>query len=105
MKFSGARLGENLNVAEPNAFKLRRKRILIDDNLANGLFVRYAVTRRKPVNEDLRAAWPGRWTGQRIQLSRKLVRIVREHVQIFSADDARSLIAVRIGAKGSHVVN
>src|SRR5882672_5367293 len=105
MKLSCSGFGENLNRAKTDSFKLCRKGILIDDDLADRLLVRNPVTRSESINEDLCAAGSGSGTSQRIQLRCKFVRIVRKRVEIFPADDPRSFVAVRIRAERSQVVN
>src|ERR1051326_1417152 len=56
MKFAGARLGKNLNVAEADPFVFGRKRILINHDLANGLLIGQNRPGRKTTDKDLRAA-------------------------------------------------
>src|SRR5262245_14945720 len=84
--------GKDLNRAEADALKLGRKWILIDHNLADGLFV-WNRLGGETVNKHLRAVGAGSWTSQRIQLGRQFVRIVRECVQIFAADHPGALVA------------
>ena len=64
VKLSRARPGENLNVAESDSFEFCRERILIDDNLANRLFVGHAIARCESIDEDLCAARAGRRSRQ-----------------------------------------
>jgi len=56
VKLSGAGPCQYLDVAEADALPFGRERILIDDNLANRLFVRQTRTSSKTIDKDLRAA-------------------------------------------------
>src|ERR1051326_3061604 len=105
MKFSGAGLGENLNGAEANPFKLSRKGILIDNDFANGLFVRQTVAGRKPVDENLGAVRARGWPSERIQLCREFVGIVSQRIQFLAADYPGRLIAVRIRADAAQIID
>jgi hypothetical protein len=71
----GARLGKDLHAREPRSIVLRREGIRVDADLADRRF-RRQIPSRKPVDEDLSAARPGRRPGQRLQLQRQFVGIV-----------------------------
>ena len=62
-----ARLGEDLDTSVSQLVVLGRKRVLIDTDLADGVFARHLAT-CKSVNIDLPAARSRRWSGQRLQI-------------------------------------
>ena len=76
MKLAGAWPGEDLNVAKTDAFPLGGKRILIDDDFADRLFVRQSWTGSESVNKFLCTARSRCWASERALLCCQFVRIV-----------------------------
>ena len=74
-------LGENFDSPVPKLVVLGRKRILIDANLTNRRF-RRQLPGRKSINVHLAAIGARRRPGQRLQLRRQFIRIVRERFQV-----------------------
>ncbi len=96
VKFVSPRLGEDFDAAVAQLVEFRRERIRIDPDLANRL-LRGELSAAESVDENRPAARPRRRTGQRLQVRLKIIRIVRQRVQIGAFDHQRAGVARRIG--------
>src|SRR5215469_12776436 len=76
----GSGLGEDFDTAIAEAIVLRRERVLVDANLADG-GLRRKLSAGEAVNVNLSAVGSGRRPGQRGELARQLVRIVGESLE------------------------
>src|ERR1700722_17914334 len=94
MPFIGARLGENFNAAVSDFVILRRKRILIYANFANGGF-RRKLARSESVNVKLAAIRTCRRAGQGGEVGLQFVGVIGERVESCSGDDDRSSVVLR----------
>src|SRR5215469_10954369 len=89
-----ARLGEDFDAPISQLVILRRKRILVDANLAN-CRLRRQLPAGKSVNVNLPAIGPGRRTRQRLQLRLQFVGIVGERLQVLAFDHERARVRRR----------
>ncbi len=85
-QFVGAGLGQNLDAAEADLVVFRRKRVLIDADLADGIFVG-KLAAGEPVDVNLAAVGACRRTRQSLQIGLQIVGIVGKRLQIFAAQD------------------
>jgi hypothetical protein len=84
MKFVAAGLGEDLDTAEAQLVVLRRKRVLVDPDLADGVLGR-KLAAAEPIDEDRAAIGSGSRAGECLEIGREVVGIVGECVQIGAA--------------------
>jgi hypothetical protein len=95
-----ARFGEDLDAAITQLAELGRERVLIDAYFADRS-LRRKLAAAEPVDINLAALGTGRRSGQRLQVRLQIVRVVRERLQIFSAQDqGRSIIGGLRGHAG-----
>ena len=91
-------LVKTLDAAKAQPVKLRRERILIDANLADGRLGRQLAT-GKAVDVDLAAVGTGRGAGQRRELGGEFVRVVRERIEVRALNHRCAGIAVGVDAE------
>src|SRR5206468_7901442 len=103
-----AGLGEDLDSSEAWTIVLRRERVRIDAHLANRRLRRKRPT-KKAVDVNLSATGPWRGTGQRLELLRQFLRVVRQGGQLPPAQhdgaSVRRGIGVDAGSLVVHVHN
>ena len=89
----GAWFRQDLSSPEANGIELRRKRVLIDPDFADGALGRqHGVAGRKAIDEDLGAGRACRRSGQRRQIRLQVVGIIGEGIKGISGDhDAGSI--------------
>src|SRR5258708_21199861 len=97
VQLGGAGLGTDFNAAEAHAVELRGKRVLVDANFADGRLGRQ-LSAGEAVNVNLSAVRSRGRARERLQFRLQFVRIVRERVQVFAADNHAAGIAVGIYA-------
>ncbi len=76
-----AGLGEHLHAAVTELVVLGREGVLVDTDLTGGR-LRRKLSAGEPVNVDLTAVRSGSGTGQCRKLGRKLIRVIRESVEV-----------------------
>jgi len=76
-----AGLGEDLDAAGAERVVLGREGVGVDPNFADRLF-RRKLAAAEAIDEDLAAIRTRRWSGQRLQVGRKIIRVVGERLQI-----------------------
>ena len=94
MPFIRARLGENFDAAVSDFVILRRERILIYADFANGGF-RRKLARGESVNVKLAAIRACRWACQCGEVGLQFVGVIGERVESCSGNDDRSSIVLR----------
>ena len=95
MKVVAAGFGEDLDAAHADAVVLRGEGILVDADFADGGFGGQAAA-GETVDVNLPAVRPGAGAGEGGQVSREVVRVIREGVQVRAAHDERVGIRRRI---------
>ncbi len=95
----GSRLGEYFDAAVTEPVILGRERVLVDANFADRILGREFAA-AESVDENRATAGAGRWTGERLKVSRQIVRIVGESLQIVAAQDERSRVVGGIDGDG-----
>ena len=94
MPLVGAGLCENLDAAVADLVVLRRKRILIDANFADGSLGR-KLAGCEAVNVKLPAVGPCRRAGQGLEVRLQFVRVVGKSVEFLSGDDDGARVIFR----------
>jgi hypothetical protein len=94
-----AGLREDFDPAISQLVVLRRERILIDANFTDGLLGRQ-LPAAESIDEDGSAIGTGGGTGKRLQIRREIIRIVRQGIEVGSAQHQGARITRRIRAQG-----
>ncbi len=102
MELVGAGLGEDLDTPKAELVELCAVGVLVDADFSNGGFGRQ-LPAGKTVNVDLAAARPGGGTGECGEFIGKLIRVVRECVEVFALDRDAIGIGVRVDRDGGRV--
>ncbi len=99
MQSVGSGFGENLDAPVADAVELRRKRILIDADLADRRLGRQ-LPASKAVDINLSAVRSSRGAGQSRQLVLQFVRIVGKGFEVFVLQNNRGGVGPGLGANG-----
>ncbi len=89
MKFVCAWLGEDFDAAITQLVVFRRKRILVDANLANGIFRRQLAS-AESINKNGTAIGTGRGSGQRLEILLQVFWVIRQRLQVVATDHQRT---------------
>src|SRR5271154_634722 len=94
-KLVRTRLGKDLDPSIANPVELRRKRILIDADLANRR-LRRKLPSLETININLTPVRSGSRSSQRLQLILQLVRVIRQRIEVASVQHNRAPVLIRI---------
>src|SRR6185437_14629179 len=76
-------LGKDFNTPVAKTFELRGKRVLVDDDLADGRLGR-KLTAGESIDINLATVGPGGGSGERLKLIGKLIGIIGERINILA---------------------
>src|ERR1039458_8112862 len=94
----GARLGEDFDLAVAQLVILRRERVLVDANLADG-FLRRELAAAEAIHEDGSAVGAGRGSRQGREVGSQIVRIVGKRFEVGAAQHHGAGAARGIGGQ------